>query len=352
MNMREIDHAFLSAAYEGTLQQMQELLDQGADINAREIDDECEHAHDECECGQTPLMQAAYAKRLDAIQFLLAHKANAHAISYNQTTPLFALFEYHDEEDDDTNQFFEAIKALVHAGANLNAINKHGESVLSQAINHFENSPEIIEYLLRKGAKPNIGRRGYGSFHDVMNLSRISYIPLLLRYEADYAQLSQEDSIMKRKTPLTIAVDHHLHDKALQTVETFFKYFVQRLTSDHYKPARKWLLVHNRLKLRFPSDLRILISEYILASELYNRILMAGALSALESARYYGEGRLKLIEQAQKQPEKEVTENTVIQWQKDAAAYGEIAAVIEAHLDHNYLRRIIHSQLISSKKND
>ncbi len=103
------------------------LLRYRADINAKET-----------AFGLTPLHKAAWSGRTEAVRVLIAHGADVNAFNEHDSTALnYAV----------TANSKEIVELLLAAGAGIN----RGYSVLLSA----ENKPEMMEFLLARGANPN-----------------------------------------------------------------------------------------------------------------------------------------------------------------------------------------------------
>jgi hypothetical protein len=97
-----LNEQLLKAANHGNIDQIKELLDKGADVNAKGQDD-----------NWTPLMKAA------------------------------------------ANNQFEVCKLLIEKGADINAVNKQGFTVLIIAALYGKDHPEVCKVLIEKGADVN-----------------------------------------------------------------------------------------------------------------------------------------------------------------------------------------------------
>ncbi len=113
----------------GTLEQIQELINKGANVNAGD------------EYGFTPLMEAASYGHMRTCEALIAKGANIHAVAYNGFTALLYAA---------VNNFEATVDLLIKHGADIHAPDKHGWSPLVKAIQN--NSPDGCKLLTKKGA--------------------------------------------------------------------------------------------------------------------------------------------------------------------------------------------------------
>jgi ankyrin repeat protein len=128
--------AFIELCREGSLEQIADAINNGADVNAQD------------EAEKTPLMLAAVDNsKLELLRALINAGADVHMRDGNGATPLmFAA---------GANSNPEVIKTLVNAGADVNASDNIGYTPLMLAAFSTTN-PEVIEVLLELGANPKI----------------------------------------------------------------------------------------------------------------------------------------------------------------------------------------------------
>ena len=102
-----------------------------------------------------PLHAAAFAGTVPLIEDLLAQGASVNAKAENEVTPLHVAAAY--------NQV-PAIEALLAAGANVNATTDHGITPLHEAA--LAGHPAAVRALLAAGARPNATtNHGEGPLH-------------------------------------------------------------------------------------------------------------------------------------------------------------------------------------------
>lgn len=124
------DIPLFRAAESGSLECLNVLLEAGADVRARESSGETAIFY----CGS-----AAVAKRL------VEAGLDIEAISSNGWSPLV-----HAVNDGDLNR----VRALVSAGANVNASHDHGYTVFMSAVGSGRR-PEVLRFLVESGADPH-----------------------------------------------------------------------------------------------------------------------------------------------------------------------------------------------------
>src|SRR5919106_4016472 len=147
----------------GSIETMTLLLDRGADVNAKNRRGATPlhwAVHDEAKVrlllsrgatvnvkqneGRTPLLLAATLPRGHAaLDLLLTHGANPNLPAANGQTPLMAAAARGD---------FTAVRALVGAGATVDARNGAGETALMLAAG--DGNPLVVTLLLARGADP------------------------------------------------------------------------------------------------------------------------------------------------------------------------------------------------------
>ncbi|MBP7253331.1 MAG: ankyrin repeat domain-containing protein [Alphaproteobacteria bacterium] len=126
------------------LEILQLLLDNGADINARD-----RYGND------TALHWSTNRDAASILPWLIAHGADIHATNKFGKTPLLCVVAYLPEDDGDNGTKATAValrdcEALLSAGADINIRDGNGLTALHiAALNNF---PEIGQYLITKGA--------------------------------------------------------------------------------------------------------------------------------------------------------------------------------------------------------
>ena len=125
----ELNDALLAAAAQGSLADIQSLLDRQADVNARAADQ------------STPLHLATSNGHLQCIELLLDHRANVNARSADYSTPLHLAAN---------NGHHQCIEPLLDRGASINARDSADDTPLHRAAKRAHN--RCVELLLDRGA--------------------------------------------------------------------------------------------------------------------------------------------------------------------------------------------------------
>ena len=107
--------------------------------------------------GATPFLLAADRADISLMRLLLELGADPLLANDNNTTPLLAARRPHGEpaeEAGDESEALEAVKMLLALGADINAVNNDGETVMHGAAHGI--APLVIELLAERGADPKI----------------------------------------------------------------------------------------------------------------------------------------------------------------------------------------------------
>jgi ankyrin repeat protein len=130
--MVEIDKEFLNACKDGDLEKVKQLLERGADVNAK----------DEI-LGETALMWASSNGQKEVVEFLIEKGADVNAKTrFGNTALMYASEKGHKE----------VVELLIKKGADINARDEYGWTPLVYACIH----KEIVEILLQNGADVNV----------------------------------------------------------------------------------------------------------------------------------------------------------------------------------------------------
>ncbi len=127
--METPEYQLIIAAYEGDIERVGALLDQGVAVDFRDGE------------SRTPLIWASGRGHRAVVALLLDREANVNAEAIGQWTPLLSATWF--------NQF-NTLQLLVSRGANIHHIDKYGYSSLLQAA--LGDRLPICEYLLSLGA--------------------------------------------------------------------------------------------------------------------------------------------------------------------------------------------------------
>jgi ankyrin repeat protein len=150
------------------------LIASGADINARSGG-----------FNLTPLQQAVWSGRMEAVKALLAHKPDVNAVNADNRTALhYGISVYMNAAfSGSTNNVGKEIMELLLAnGADIN----HGYPILLAA-SHYAKNTGLIEFLLDKGANVNVQENNRGE--TALDLAIVSgnkeALQLMLRHHPD-----------------------------------------------------------------------------------------------------------------------------------------------------------------------
>ena len=141
----------LAAAQRGHVARVQELLDQGANVNARD------------EMRRTPLMATAGDKTGETIRLLLANGADVHARTLLDSTALHAAARAGNTT---------VIRLLLDADAEIDAQDQKGVTPLMKAA--IYDQPEAVTLLIDRGASVDY-RRDTGTTESGTTLLRVAY---------------------------------------------------------------------------------------------------------------------------------------------------------------------------------
>jgi len=109
------------------------LINNGAGVNQRDFN---------AFKGYTPLYLAIKSGNKEILRLILAEKPNLEVVNRRGNRPLHIAC---------TNR--QLLELLLEAGADVNALNFHDETALDIALGREKEAPEIVELLLRYGAR-------------------------------------------------------------------------------------------------------------------------------------------------------------------------------------------------------
>ena len=108
--------------------------------------------------GATPLLFAADRSDVPLIRLLLELGADPLLPNFNNTTPLLAAAgvgtEEPLEEAGEESEALEAVKLMLHHGADINAVNNNGDTAMHGAA--YNMSPLVVKLLAERGADPQV----------------------------------------------------------------------------------------------------------------------------------------------------------------------------------------------------
>ena len=134
---------------------VRKLAARGANLNARMTKKANLNNTRLNEIGATPFMLAANTCDAELMRTLAALGADPLLANADNTTPLMAaagLASRSPGEDPGTeSETLEAVQAALDLGADINAIDKNGETAMHAAA--YKNLPKVVKFLAAKGAK-------------------------------------------------------------------------------------------------------------------------------------------------------------------------------------------------------
>ena len=171
------------AAERGDIQAMRTLLDQGADVNAKDYGEGLQTT-----IHPTALHVAAEKGRMEAMTLLLDRGANINARDRFSFTPLHYA-----------NKSVEASQLLLDRGADVNAKNYFGWTPLAGAAS--QGNVQVVELLLNRGADINAkADSGETALHAAAKEGKVQVVQLLLERGALVDEKNAEG-----KTPAALA---------------------------------------------------------------------------------------------------------------------------------------------------
>jgi uncharacterized protein len=144
-----------------SLQFVREMVKRGANVNLRLPKGAPRQPNTSSKVeteGATPFLLAADRADISLMRLLLELGADPLLANDNNTTPLLAAAGVGTgepaEEAGDESEALEAVKMLLALGADINAVNNDGETVMHGAAHGI--APLVIELLAERGADPKI----------------------------------------------------------------------------------------------------------------------------------------------------------------------------------------------------
>lgn len=147
-----------------SLQFVREIVKRGANVNLRLPKGAPKQPNTSSKVeteGATPFLFAADRADIPLMRLLLELGADPLVPNFNNTTPLLAAAGVGTgepaEEAGEESEALEAVKMLLDLGADINAVDDDGETVMHGAAHNI--SPLVIELLAARGADPAIWSR-------------------------------------------------------------------------------------------------------------------------------------------------------------------------------------------------
>jgi ankyrin repeat protein len=111
--------------------------------------------------GATPLIAAASTSDVALVRLLLELGADPHLANADRTTPLMAAAGVGvgapEEAAGSEPEALEVIALLLKVGADINAVDKNGETAMHGAA--YRNHPKVVQFLADQGAKIDVWNR-------------------------------------------------------------------------------------------------------------------------------------------------------------------------------------------------
>lgn len=191
MNEREqveLNKLLINSSQGVNIQQITELIEAGADVNAVTSSEE-----------ETPLHVAVRCDNGKLVELLLDRGANVNAVERRNRTPLHAAVRYDSHKG--------LVELLLKKGAIVNAIDNLGMTPLHFALKY--DNGKLVELLLEKGANISaVDMRGQTPLHIAVHYVREELVKLLLKKGANVNAIDN-----KGMTPLSIVASDAYCDK-------------------------------------------------------------------------------------------------------------------------------------------
>lgn len=137
-----------------SLQFVRELVSHGADVNAR-LKHGTSGRGQLSQTGATPFLMACDTADLPLMRVLVELGADPTIPNVDRTPPLVAASGFGtlapSEEAGTEEEIVEAVTYLLELGADINAVDDHGETAMHGAA--YNNAPKVVELLTAHGAK-------------------------------------------------------------------------------------------------------------------------------------------------------------------------------------------------------
>jgi ankyrin repeat protein len=154
----------VGAGHLSSLQFVRELVKRGANVNVRAPESAPKQPNTSSKVetpGATPFLFAADRSDVPLMRALLELGADPLLANFNHTTPLMAAAGVGtgepEEEAGVESEALEAVTMLLDLGADVNAVNDDGETVMHGAAHNIY--PQVLNLLAKRGADPKVWSR-------------------------------------------------------------------------------------------------------------------------------------------------------------------------------------------------
>lgn len=170
----EYNHPLSKAVEDGNLEEVENLIARGEDVNAREEDDD----------DITPLFLAVENGNAKIAEILLNFGAKVNARDENKQTPLMRL-------DDDASP--ELVRLLIRHGAKVNAVDKEVNTALMLAARSSA-SAEVLQILIDHGATVNTqNKEGRTALMEAAESDKLEAVRTLILAGADINMKNEDE---------------------------------------------------------------------------------------------------------------------------------------------------------------